>query len=508
MAYALGIDVGSTNVKVGLVADDGTVVASARGGLESVAEGDAVEQDPEALWHAVRAAIQAVSAEAPTAARETVAVGVASQYSSIVPVDEAGRAVGPLVMWRDRRGTDHCMAILERHGDAFATFVERHGVPPIGGGLSLAHVLYFQHDRPDVHARTAAYLEPMDFVTLRLTGRAVASQCSVFAYQLTDNRRLGVTGWDERLVAMAGVDPSRLPPLIAATEAVGALGETRARELGLPAAAVVYAGLNDSQVGAYATDAFAAGRGGLAIGTTSVLFDRVDALAVDLEHGIFAMPSPDPDTYLVCAENGLGGGALEHVLAHVVHAVDALADHHSDDAFARLDAALAASAPGAGGVLFLPWLTGSLAPAASGHMRGGFINMSITTTRTDLVRAAAEGVAHNLAWLLPHVEAFSGRHMDEILVAGGGARSRVWCQILADVLDRPIHPVASPEIAVARTAALLALRSHGARPGMVPVATHPPLVPRAAHRARYAMMQTQFEAAFAALGPISEALNA
>lgn len=507
MAYALGIDVGSTNVKVGLVADDGTLVASARNALSSVVQAEAVEQDAEALWSAVTGTIRSVTAAAPAEARDIVAIGVASQYSSIVPVDAAGRAVAPLVMWRDRRGTDHCMGILERHADAFTTFVERHGVPPIGGGLSLAHVLHFQHDRPAVHARTAAYLEPMDFVTRRLTGRTVANQCSVFAYQLTDNRSLGVVRWDERLVAMAGVDPSRLPPLISATEPVGTLGDARARELGLPAAATVYAGLNDSQVGAYATDALAAGRGGLAIGTTSVLFDRVEALAVDLEHGIFSMPSADPATYLVCAENGLGGGALEHVLAHVVHAVDALADHHRDDEFARLDAALAASSPGAGGVLFLPWLTGSLAPAPSGRMRGGFINMSITTTRTDLVRAVTEGVAHNLAWLLPHVEAFSGRRMEEILATGGATRSQAWCQILADILDRPIHPVATPDIAVARTAALLALRSHGVNDGMVPVATHPPLEPQARNRTRYAAMQAQFEAAFTALRPISEALN-
>ena len=106
MAYALGIDVGSTNVKVGLVADDGTLVASARNALSSVVQAEAVEQDAEALWSAVTGTIRSVTAAAPAAARDTVAIGVASQYSSIVPVDAAGRAVAPLVMWRDRRGTD------------------------------------------------------------------------------------------------------------------------------------------------------------------------------------------------------------------------------------------------------------------------------------------------------------------------------------------------------------------------------------------------------------------
>jgi xylulokinase len=242
-----------------------------------------------------------------------------------------------------------------------------------------------------------------------------------------------------------------------------------------------------------------------------VLVDTVAEKAVDLEHNILSMPGPFADSYLVCAENGLGGKLLEHVLEHLIHADDELADHRTGDSFAALDAALGAVAPGAGGVLFLPWLGGALAPKADASMRGGFLNLSLATRRTHLVRAVAEGVAHNLRWLLPYVERFSGRRIDEIAFTGGAARSSQWCQIVADVLERPVARVEGPELAVARAAALLALCRHGiySRADLESlVGIEKRCEPRPELRDLYARRQQQFEAAFDAVRPIHQALNA
>src|SRR6185503_6043140 len=170
---------------------------------------------------------------------------------SIVPVAADGTPTAGLVLYLDQRGTAHSWAIMERHSDAFALWVERHGVPPVGGGTSLAHILHLQHDRPEVHAATAAYLEVMDFMNLRLTGRTVATQCTTFMIQLCDNRTLGVTRYDDDLVRMAGVDSAKLPPLIPVDGVVGPIRSEVAAELGLPTGAVVYAAMNDSQAAAF-----------------------------------------------------------------------------------------------------------------------------------------------------------------------------------------------------------------------------------------------------------------
>jgi xylulokinase len=239
-----------------------------------------------------------------------------------------------------------------------------------------------------------------------------------------------------------------------------------------------------------------------------VLVDAVDDFRVDLDHQMFSMPGPYVDRYVVCAENGLGGKVLEHVLQNMVYAADEMGDHRVDDAFASLEPLLRATAPGAGGVMFLPWLNGSLAPGGDANMRGGFVHMSLDTTRRDMLRAVVEGIAHNLGWLLPHVESFTGAGIDEVAFVGGAARSPAWCGILADVLARPITALHAPDRSVARATALLALQRHGVltRADLDETPVGERYEPTLGHREQYGIRQAQFEAAYAALLPISEAL--
>lgn len=510
MPCAIGVDVGTTNLKVALVGDNATVIAGAQRSLPIQRGPDTATQDAVAMWDQLVDAVRELTTAHPNSAAEVVAMAVCSQYSSIVPIDESGEPVAPMLMWQDQRGTDHSFDIMSRDEGAFMTFVEHHGIPPIGSGLSLGHILYLQIDRPEIHAATTAYVEAMDYVSARLTGRITASQHTSFMVQLCDNRSLGATAYDDELLKLSGVDATRLPPLVTVDEAIGPLLPAIAKVLGLPESVVVYAPTNDTAAVAIATGAFSTGRAGLAIGTTSVLVDAVADFRTDLEHQILSMPGPYVDRYVVCAENGLGGKVLEHVLERVVFANDELADHRVADPFAPLDAVLHATEPGAGGVLFLPWLGGSLAPTASGTMRGGFVNMSLETGRADLVRAVVEGVAHNLAWLLPHVETFTGEAIAEVVFVGGAARSAQWCQVLADVLGRPVAPLDAPEVGVARAMGLLALERHGVFFGddldRAAATTATRFEPDPARHERYAYRQEQFEAAYAALLPISEAL--
>ncbi len=512
VAYALGIDVGTTNAKAALVADDGTIAASASRPIPtSRREGDIAEQSPTALWDAVVDAVREATAAAPAAAASVGAVLCASQYSSTVPVDAAGNPTGEIVLYLDMRGTDHSFAIMERFPESFEAFIDHHGIPTVGGGLSLAHLLHYQLDQPEVHARTAAYLEPMDFVNLRLTGQIAATQCTMLTAQVCDNRAIGTVEYDAELVRFAGLDADRLPPLVAIDAAVGPLLPAIAEQLGLPADVVVYAGVNDSQVGAIATDAYRAGRAGAMIGTTSVLLQTMDHKDTDLDHEIASIPGPLGDRYVVFAENGLGGKALEHVLANLVYASDALADHVAADHFEFLDDALRSVPAGSGGVLFLPWLRGSLAPRADTRMRGAFVNLSLDSSRMQMVRAVVEGICHNLAWLEPFVETFTAEHVDEVVFGGGAARSPVWAQILADVVDRPVRTLQAPDFANARAAALLAHQRAGVLDaddlaGLV--VTNAEFEPDPASRGVHDAMHEQFVAAFDALQPLSHALNA
>jgi xylulokinase len=497
MAHALGIDIGSTNVKVAIVAQDATIVAAAARPLSTVTVGEVAEQDAVAMWDAVVAATAEVTAAAPVEAGDVATIGVASQYSSTIPTGPTGEPVGPAVMYFDTRGSDHCWAIMGRHPDAFDMWIERHGIPPVGAGLSLGHMLHLQLDRPDLHQRTTAYLEPMDYVTSRLTGRITATQCTMFTSQLCDNRSVGGTEYDDDLVAMSGVDAGRLPTLIEVDGIVGPLSGPVAEQLGLPPGVEVRAGMNDSHASAFGTGAFDDGRIGLMIGTTAVLLDAVGHHAIDLDHEIVSMPAPMPDSYLVWAENGVAGRSVDHAIGALL-----------GGSFDELAPALSASAPGAGGALFLPWFAGAMAPSATRSMRGGFLNLSFETTRQDLIRATVEGTARNVARLLPFVEAFSGHPTGEIVFGGGAARSSGWAQVIAVVLGHPVAVLDQPGLTAAAAAGVVALRRHqGDDPLDVKLPVASRHEPDSATAAVHAELQGAFEAAFEANRAICEALN-
>lgn len=508
---SIGIDVGTTNVKVALVRSDGTLAASASRPLITRRRADAATQDPVALWDAVVAAVGEVCAAAGAEAVQVGRVGVCSQYSSIVPVDASAAPLDELKVYLDHRGTAECLEILSRHPEAFGLWLERHGVPPIGSGLSLGHLLWFQHHRPDVHAVTAAYLEPMDYVTARLCGRLCATQATMFTAQLCDNRRLGVIEYDDDLVALSGVDPDTLPELVLPDAVVGEVQSSLASAWGLRSGVEVVAAMNDSHAGAFATGAWRGDGGGLVVGTTAVLLDHLDHPASDLGSEVVSIPGPLDDTWLVWAENGLAGRAVAHVVDEFVYPNDTLGSHRTGDHFAALEDTLVTVPPGCDGVLFGPWLAGSMAPAASTAMRGAFVNLGLDTTRAHLVRAAVEGTAHNARWLLGAVEALCGRPMSHVVLGGGAARSAAWSQVVADVLDRPVRPLANPEVAVAAAVAQVARvgpRAAADDPDGVVVRTAGELPPDPANRATYDLAQQWFVAAFEALRPIAEGLAA
>jgi xylulokinase len=502
--HAIGIDVGTTNVKVVMVDPLGSLLADSSRPLATRAAGDGTGQDADELWGAVASAVREVTAARPEAAGEVATIGVCSQYSSLVPVGPDGSALAPIKLYLDDRGAGACWEVLERHPEAFETWVARHGIPPIGGGLTLSHLLHFQLDEPELHAATRSYLEVMDLVNLRLTGTVAATQCTMFASQLCDNRTVGTTRYDDDLVAMAGVDADRLPPLVAVDGDVGEVRDDVAAHLGLPRGVVVRAGMNDTQAGAFATGALSdPARCGLVVGTTAVLIRSMPAFGVDLDHEILSMPVPLPGRYVVMAENGIAGRAVEHALELLSPGATG-----GDERFAELEAALGSTDPGAGGLLFLPWLAGSMSPSSSSRMRGGFLGLTLSTRRAQVLRATVEGVARNLRWLAPWVDRLAGSPSAAMCFAGGAARSSGVAATLADVLDTPVGVPDRPELAAARAVALVAAhRGSGdeAAAAAAPTATEHRPDPDAT--AVHDRLQPLFEDAFSANVAICQALG-
>jgi|CXWK01.1.fsa_nt_gi xylulokinase len=445
----LAIDLGTGGPKVALVGPTGHTLAwrSQPVGTRFV-DGGGAEQDPEEMWSAIVAATrEVVSVVSPLP--PIVAVAVTSQYMSTIPVAADGTPTGPCILWMDTRGADHNLTLLT--DDSFMLFLERHGMIPLPSGndnVAHAHVLSEYH--PHSYAAAAAFVEPMDYVVARLTGRVCATQSTVFGQLVCDNRTWGATEYDPELVAATGLPPDKLAPLVPMTGVVGEITSAVAAELGIAAGTPVVPGTIDSITSAVGTGALSSTSGSVIIGTTSVMVSHIAEHRGDLSAGILAVPSPVPGMYYVMAENGLGGRAFDWAQRLLGY----------DGPEAALGAA-ATVALGSEGVQFLPWLLGTIAPNPNDDVRAAFVGLSLAHERRHAIRASLEGVALNLAWLLPHVEVFVGNSFPHLGFGGGGATSPLWAQILADALDRPVHRLAEPRATNARGAAFLAFADLG-----------------------------------------------
>lgn len=510
--YILSIDLGTGGPKVALVAEDGTIAASAIRPVTTLQLGpDAAEQDPEAIWGAIVSAAQQVLHEAGKPADAILAVSCASQYFSIVPIDELGRPVGNMIPWMDGRGGPYTQKLYAAHPEAATRWIELAGMPPLpSGNDSLSHMLFLKNERAEIYERAAKLVEPSDYVTARLTGTCASNPCTAFAQLLTDNRRLAAVAYHEDLLRMSGIDREKLPDLVPVGTCLGTVRKEIAEEIGLSADTKVFTGVNDTHAAAIGTAVYRKGHGAINIGTTCQVLAFVRDMQTDLENWILSMPSPIPDQYMVMSEVGLGGKPLEHFLTQIAFADDALAQHAVADPFANLEQALSSTPAGSGELLYLPWLTGSQSPRANASMRGGFLNISLETTRARMLRAVLEGVTFSLRWVLPAVERFIGDEFDALQFSGGGAVSAEWSQIMADVMNRPVHQLAEPRFVNNRGTAFLAFEQLGiaslSETEKICKIAHT-YHPKPENREVYDRLFEQFVAAWDQNRPIFEALN-
>ena len=469
--FVLAVDLGTGGPKAAVLSGSGRIVAHAFRpvGLELTEDGGA-EQSPGEWWEAVVASARQALADSGVVPERVVGLGCTSQWSGTVPVDHAGDAIGPAIIWMDSRGAkavrETVRGALNVQGYApskLARWVRRTGgIPSLSGKDPVGHIHFLRSERPDVYRAAAVFLEPVDFLNLRLTGLARASHDSITVHWVTDNRDIRAVAYDDQLVELAGLERSTLPELVPTGGIVGGLTPEAAGELGLLAGTPVVAGTGDLHSAAVGSGAVADFDGHLYIGTSSWVSCHVPFKKTDALTNIASIPSGVPGRYLIADEHETGGACLTWLRDNVLFPRDGLGPGSPPpDVFATLND-LAASVPaGAHGVLFTPWLNGERSPVDDHTIRGGFHNLSLSSTRSDMVRAVFDGVALNSAWLLGAVEKFTKKPFASLAFVGGGANSDLWSQIHADATGRTIRQVADPVLANVRGAGLLTLLALG-----------------------------------------------
>jgi xylulokinase len=464
--FVLAVDLGTGGPKVAVISAEGHIAAHA---FETVpialgADGGA-EQMPQDWWDAIVRAARRAVADSGAGPESIVGVGCTAQWSGTVAVDAEGVAIGPSIIWLDSRGAAAvqravrgALNVQGYSATKAAKWVRRTGgIPSLSGKDPVGHIHFLREERPEVYAAAAVFLEPVDYLTLRLTGLARASHDSITLHWVTDTRDIDAVAYDDSLFELAGLERRTLPELVPTGSVIGGLTPAAAAELGLLPGTPVVAGTGDLHSAAVGSGAVEDFEGHLYIGTSSWISCHVPFKKTDALTNIASIPSGLPGRYLVADEHETGGACLTWLRDNLLYPADALTPGAGPpaDAFERLNEMAACIAPGAGGVLFTPWLNGERSPVDDHTIRGGFHNISLSTTRADMVRAVFEGVALNSAWLLGAVEKYTKRRFPSLAFVGGGANSDLWSQVHADAMGRQIRQIADPVLANVRGAGLL-----------------------------------------------------
>jgi xylulokinase len=469
--FVLAVDLGTGGPKVGLVSLTGSIAWSDHIALRTrLLPGGGAVQDAEEWWGVIADATRRAMSSGAVRPDQVVAVSCTGQWASTVPVAEDGHPVGDCLMWMDHRGGAHTRRAVGGPVAGYAPlalwrWVRRSGgAPATSGADPIGHMLYLEHEEPEVARRARWYMEPVDYLSMRFTGVPAASHASMTAAWLTDNRRTDHLVYDRTLVRRAGVPAEKLPPLVRSGSVIGEVRRSVADDLGLPPGVVVVTGTPDLHSAAVGSGAVLDYQTHLVVSTTSWISCPVPMKKTDVIHQIASVPGLRPGAYLVADNHDAGGLCLQWLRDNVLTSDDTVqrdTGQRDTITFDALTALAATAPPGSGDVLFTPWLAGERSPVDDPKARGGLHNLSLATTRAQLVRAVLEGVAYNSRWLHEAVERFVGRRLDPLRVVGGGAISDLWCQIHADVMDRTIDRVARPMQANLRGAAMWAAVAMG-----------------------------------------------
>ncbi len=470
--YVLAIDLGTGGPKVALVSTDGEVTGHEfeKNGL-TLLPGGGAEQDPADWWRAVTTAAKRLLGRGLVPSDRIVGIGCTAQWMGTVALDRDGNHLANAIIWMDARGGKYARRITKGGPINLSGYSVRKlmrwlkitgGIPSRTGKDSIGHILFIQNEWPDVYRQTHKFLEPIDYLNYRLTGIAAAAYDTITGHWLTDNRDLTNVRYDDKLIAMSGVDRDKLPDLRPTGTVLGPIAPEIAKEFGLREDVQVVMGTPDTESAAIGSGAVRDYEPHLYIGTSSWLTCHVPFKRVDLASSITSLPSGIPGRYLVATEQDIAGGCLNVLRDQVFWPDDELSGGPApDDAFEAFNRVAARVPPGSDKLIFTPWLNGERTPVENHLIRGGFFNQSLSTTRAHMVRSVFEGVAYNTRWMHGSVEKYTKRRLDGINFIGGGANSDLWSQIHADVLDRRIRQVKDPRLANVRGAAFTALVALG-----------------------------------------------
>ncbi len=476
--FILAIDHGTGGPKSAIVSTHGEVLEWAFQEVPlHVFKGGGVEQNPDDWWNAILKTSKKVIDSGHVPVEDIVGICNSSQWSGTVPVDKDRNHLMNAIIWMDTRGAPYARNIhkglLKFSGynikKALSWVKRAGGAPTLSGKDPIAHILWIKHEQPDIYEKTFNFLEPQDYINLKLTGKFASSYTTIGIHWLTDIRDINNVKYSKKLLKMAQLDKSKLPSdFVNSTDILGTITNEVANSLGLDKNTKVIAGAPDVPTAAIGSGAVRDYETHIYIGTSDWVICHIPYKKMDMFHNIGSIISGIPGRYMIINEQEIAGGNLSFLRDKILYHKDELLKEEAvPDVYKIFDRIVESIPAGSNNLIFTPWLIGERCPVDDHTIRGGLYNISLEMSREHLIRAIFEGVAYNVKWAYIYVEKLikkfikrERREKDiftpDVNIIGGGAQSNVWCQIFADVLNRKIKQVKDPIQANARGAAFIA----------------------------------------------------
>ena len=436
----LGLDVSTTGAKALLIDDAGTVVSSATTPLPlSTPRPLWSEQDPHDWWDGIVMSIRQALASAGATAGDVKAVGMTGQMHGLTLLDGAGEVLRPAILWNDQRTGAQCDEIRARVGKQ--RFIQLTGNDALTG-FTAPKILWVRENEPEVYSRAAQILLPKDYIRYKLTGTYGTDKAGASGTVLFD---LKARDWSPEILEALEIPAAWLPKTYEGPEVTSAISEAAAELTGLKAGTPVVGGGGDQAAGAVGVGAVEPGIVSLVLGTSGVVFASTGEPYIEPEGRLHAFCHSVPGTWHLMGVMLSAAGSLQWFRDTVA----------PDRSFDDLTAAAAGVPAGAEGLLFLPYLTGERTPYPDPLARAGFVGLTLRHAQAHMTRAILEGVAFGLRDGMELMKQAGLDQITQVRVAGGGAKSALWRQILADVMDSELVTVNTTEGA-AYGAALLA----------------------------------------------------
>ncbi|HYR49117.1 MAG TPA: xylulokinase [Candidatus Eisenbacteria bacterium] len=416
----IGLDIGTSGARALAVSESGDVIAAAAQDYPLLTPRPGwTEQNPEDWWQASRK----VLAEVAKAVNGKVAgIGLTGQMHGAVFLDANDRVIRPALLWNDQRTAAQCAEITERVGRERLLAIA--GNPALTG-FQAPKLLWLREVEPEHYRRIAHVLLPKDFIRLRLAGEYATDASDASGTLLLDLRR---RSWSAEILDALELPREWLPAVYEGPEEAGRLRADVAADLGLPAGVPIAAGGGDNAAAAVGCGIVEEGLASSSIGTSGVLFAYTPQFTPDPSGRLHAFCHAVPGAYHLMGVTLSAGGSLNWWR-------QVLGEQHEYDALIEL----AEGAPvGSEGLLFLPYLSGERTPHLDPSARGAFFGLTARHRLNHLTRAVMEGVTYSLADCL-QLMLDLGVEVNQVRAIGGGARSRLWRQMQADVFGMPVH---------------------------------------------------------------------